>query len=122
MTQPRFRRAQPRFIFIHCLYLAKLNQVLHIGAIVQMVERRNDDLDCANNAGSGPLCATIFLPTVFACLHTSLQAETHNLNDWSVTNQIEYTGFRQDFIFSVFVSYLSRKGPALINISSFWPA
>ena len=31
-----------------------------------------------NNAGSSPLCATIFLPTMFACLHTSLQAETHN--------------------------------------------
>ena len=47
MTQPRFRRAQPRLIFIHCLYLAKLNPVLCIGAIAQMVERRNDDLEIA---------------------------------------------------------------------------
>ena len=48
MTQPRFRRAQPRLIFIHSLlYLAKLNPVLRIGAIAQMVERRNDDLEIA---------------------------------------------------------------------------
>ena len=46
MTQPRFRRAQPRLIFIHCLYLAKLNPVLRIGTIAHMVERRNDDLEC----------------------------------------------------------------------------
>ena len=44
MTQPRFRRAQPRLIFIHCLYLAKLNP-LRIGAIAQMVEHQNDDLE-----------------------------------------------------------------------------
>ena len=47
MTQPRFRRAQPRLIFIHCLYLAKLNPAHRIGAIAQMVERRNDDLGIA---------------------------------------------------------------------------
>ena len=47
MTQPRFRRAQPRLIFMHCLYLAKLNPVLRIGATVQMVERRSDDLEIA---------------------------------------------------------------------------
>ena len=47
MTQPRFRIAQPRLTFIHCLYLAKLNLVLRIGVIAQMVERRNDDLDIA---------------------------------------------------------------------------
>ena len=46
MTQPRFRWAQPRLIFIHCLYLAKLNPVLRIGTIAHMVERRNDDLEC----------------------------------------------------------------------------
>ena len=28
--------------------------------------------------------------------YTSLQVKTHNQNEWSVTNQIEYTGFRQD--------------------------
>ena len=47
MTQPRFRRAQPRLIFTHYLYLAKLNPILRIGAIEQMVERRNDDLEIA---------------------------------------------------------------------------
>ena len=47
MTQPRFRRAQPRLIFIHYLYLAKLNPVLRIGAMAKMVERRNDDLEIA---------------------------------------------------------------------------
>ena len=78
MTQPRFRRAQPRLIFINCLYLAKLNPVLRIGAIAQMVERRNDDLEIADNAGSSSVYATIFLPPTFACSHTSLQAETHN--------------------------------------------
>ena len=45
MTQPRFRKAQPRLIFIHCLYLAKLNPVLRIGAIAQIEERRKDDLE-----------------------------------------------------------------------------
>ena len=47
MTQPRFRMAHPRLTFINCLYLAKLNPVLRIGVIAQMVERRNDDLDIA---------------------------------------------------------------------------
>ena len=49
MTQPRVRRAQPRLIFINCLYLAKFNPVLSIGAIAQMVERRNDDLEVATS-------------------------------------------------------------------------
>ena len=77
MTQPRFRRAQPRLIFIHCLYLSKLNPVLRIGAIAQMVERRNDNLEIAEQCWF-PLHATIFPPTMFACLHTSLEAEIHN--------------------------------------------
>ena len=47
MTQPRFHRAQPRLIVIHCLYLAKLNPVLRIGIIAHMEERRNDDLECS---------------------------------------------------------------------------
>ena len=68
MTQPRFRRAQPRLIFIHCLYLAKLNPVLRIGTIAHMVEGRNDDLESRvlDKAGSSPLSATIFLPTMIA--------------------------------------------------------
>ena len=54
MTQPRFRRAEPRLIFIQCLYLAKLNPVLRIGAIAQMVERRNDDLEIAEQCWFEP--------------------------------------------------------------------
>ena len=67
MTQPRFRVAQPRVIFIRFLYLAQINPVLRISG--------TDDLEIA---GSSPLCTTIFLPTMFACRHTSLQVETHS--------------------------------------------
>ena len=57
MIQPGFRRTQPRLIFIHCLYLAKLNPVLRIGAIAQMVERRNDNLEIAEQCWFEPaLC------------------------------------------------------------------
>ena len=54
MMQPRFRRAHPRLIFIHCLYLAKLNPVLRIGAIAHMVERWNDDLEIAEQCWFEP--------------------------------------------------------------------
>ena len=54
MTQPLFRRVQPRLIFIYCLYLAKLNPVLRIGAIAHMVERRNDDLEIAEQCWFEP--------------------------------------------------------------------
>ena len=48
-------------------------------------------------AGSSPLFATIFPPTMFTCWHTSLHVKIHNQNDRSVANQIiEYTGLRQD--------------------------
>ena len=57
MTQSRFRRAQPRLIFIHCLYLAKLIPVHRISAIAQMIERRNDDLEIAEQCWFEPaLC------------------------------------------------------------------
>ena len=39
-----------------------------------------------------PLCATIFLQTMVACWHRSLQFNTCNQNDFSVKNQIEHTG------------------------------
>ena len=54
MTQPRSRRAQPLLIFIHCLYLAMLNPVLRFGIIAQMVERRNDDLEIAEQCWFEP--------------------------------------------------------------------
>ena len=54
MTKPRFRRAQPRLIFIRCLNLAELNSVLRIGAVAQMVARRNDDLEIAEQCWFEP--------------------------------------------------------------------
>ena len=60
MTQPRFRMAQPRLIFIHCLHLAKLNLVLRIGVIAQMIERRNDDLEISGQCWSEPAACHYF--------------------------------------------------------------
>ena len=60
MTQPRFRMAQPRLIFIHCLYLAKLDQVLRIGVIAQMVERWNDYLEIAGQCWFEPAACHYF--------------------------------------------------------------
>ena len=60
MTQPRFRRAQPCVMFIYCLYLAKLNPVLRIGAIAQMVERRNDVLEIAKQCWFEPAPCNYF--------------------------------------------------------------
>ena len=68
-----FHMAQPHVIFMHCLYLAKLNPVLRIGRVAQLEEHWTDDLEIA---GSSPLYATIFLPAMFACWHTSLQVES----------------------------------------------
>ena len=95
MTQPRFRWAQPRLISIHCLYLAKLNPVLRIGAIAQMVERRNDDLEIAEQCWFEPALCHYFSSNnvrLFAYVFTGWDPQL----EWSVTNQIEYTGFRQD--------------------------
>ena len=40
--------------------------------------------------------ATYNIPTIFACLYKSVQVKTRTQNEWSLTNQIGYTGFRQD--------------------------
>ena len=53
---------------------------------------------------------------MFACWYTSLQVETRIQNDWSVTNQIEYTGFRQDSYFEYICRLFYHKGLALNNI------
>ena len=45
---------QLRVIFIHCLYLVKLNSVLRIDYKAQMVERRNDDLEIAGQCWFEP--------------------------------------------------------------------
>ena len=68
-----------------------------------VVERLYDDLEVV---GSSPLFVNIFLQTKLACWHMSLQLETHSQKDWSVTNQIEFTGL------SVFIGCLCRKGQA----------
>ena len=56
-----------------------------------------------------------------ACWHTSLQVKTHNQNNWSATNQVEYTEstlvWDKILIFSLFVGCLYRQGPALRQIS-----
>ena len=44
----------------------------------------------------------------------SLQVKTNSQNEWSVTNQIGYTGLRHGIlVFSLFVGCFYRKGPAL---------
>ena len=74
MIQHRFRLAQPRVIFIHCLYLAMLNPLLHIGYVAQMVEHRNDDLEIAGQYWFEPTVRYYFssnnvrlLAYVFTC-------------------------------------------------------
>ena len=59
------------------LYFAnlKLNHILRIGDKPPYVERWNDDLQIA---GSSPLYATTFIPTMFALWYTSLLMETHS--------------------------------------------
>ena len=74
MTQSRFCMAQSRVIFIHCLYLAKLNPVLRFGYIAQMVERRDDDLEITRQCWFEPAVRHYFsfhnkhlLAYVFTC-------------------------------------------------------
>ena len=73
-------------------------------------------------AGSSPLWAAVFLSIIFACWNTSSQVNTHYQNDWSVSNQIEYTGLRQDSYLSLFVGCFYREGPALTNLFIFYLA
>ena len=47
-------------------------------------------------ADSNPLCAIIFISIMFSFSQTSSQVNTHNQNDWRVTNQTENTGFIQE--------------------------
>ena len=55
-------------------------------------------LDCNPEvAGSSQTVRHYFSPNnVRLLVYTSLQVKTYSQNDWIVTNQIEYTGFRQD--------------------------
>ena len=76
---------------------------------------QSEELKGANPkiAGSLQLCATIFLPTKLSdwhtCTCTSLQLKTPNQNDWSVKNQMEYTGLRPGFIFRILLSCLNSQ-------------
>ena len=57
-----------------------------------------------------------FEPTVhyyFSLVAYIFTTEEQNQNDWSATNQIEYTGLRQGFIFRIFLSCSNRLSPAL---------
>ena len=66
-------------------------------------------LDCNPKvAGSMPTVRHYFSSNNVRMLaYTSLQVKTHNQNEWNVTNQIEYTGLRQDsnvkFIYRLFL-------------------
>ena len=48
--------AQPRVIFIHCIYLAKCNTEVRIGDMAQLEERLDDDLKVAGSAW----CVSLF--------------------------------------------------------------
>ena len=83
---------QSRVSFIHCLYFAKLIPVLRIGYIAQMVERRYDDLEIAGQCWFEPTERHYFSSSNARLLAYVFSGEK---NDQSVTNQLEYTGFRQ---------------------------
>ena len=44
---------------------------------------------------------------------THVYVKTRTQNEWSLTNQIGYTGFDKILIFNIFVDYFYHKGPAL---------
>ena len=60
------------------------------------------------------LCAPLFfVPTLFACWHTSSQFETQGQNNWNVKHQMGYSSCRQWFRFRLFLNCLYCLGPAL---------
>ena len=62
--------------------------------IFRQFEDRNVVLEVA---GSSPLVRHYFSSTnVSLFRYTSIHVKTHNHNDWSMTNQIEFTDLRQD--------------------------
>ena len=56
-----------------------------------------------------------YFPSDNVCLlaYTYIQVKTHNQNEGSVTNQTEYTGFRQDSYLMFICRLFYRKDPAL---------
>ena len=95
MSHPRFCMAQPRLIFIHCLYLAKLNPILRISVIAQVVERRNNDLEIAWQCWFEPAVRHYFSSNdvrLFAYVFTGgypqvewLKRNESNIVDWFQT-------------------------------------
>ena len=96
--------------YIEAIYSTLEYSTLHIGRRSSVLGKRK--VCNPKVAGLSLLCDTVFIPTMFACWHTSLQVKIHNQKDWSETNQIEYTGLRQIHIFNLFVGCFYRKGPA----------
>ena len=85
-----------------------------VGAFVIGLSQISSFFSCNPKvAGSSLPWTTIFLPTMFACLYTSVQVKTRTQNEWSVTNQIGYTDSDKILIFSIFVGCFYHKGPAL---------
>ena len=110
MKQSRFRMAQQRVIFIHCLYVAKLNPVLRIDNIDQIVELWNADLMIAGQCWFEPAVRHYFSSNnvrLLAYVFTQLDLLKRN-----ESNRVYW--FQENIlIFCVFVSCLSRKVPAL---------
>ena len=95
------------------LYSKSLNPTLNISppGLAQSGRVRLDP----KVAGSSPVWTTIFSSNNVRLLASwSLQVKTNSQNDWSVTNQIGYTGLRQDSYLTLFVGCFYRKGPALL--------
>ena len=67
---------------------------LHTQKKVQLGERKDFDW---NYDGLIPLYAIIFFPFMFSCRHTSLYLNNQGQNDYSMNNQMQYTGLRQGF-------------------------
>ena len=107
MTQPRFRMGKWRVIFIHCLYLAKLNPVLSIEYIAQMEERRNDNLDIAGLCWFEPAVRHYFCSNnvrLLAYVYTVWDPQLEWLKR-NESNRVN-TGSDNVLIFIVFVSCL----------------
>ena len=101
----------------HCTIVTNVLIPLYKSAHVSQLRRQ---YDCNQKVtGSNPLCDTIFLQTMLACLHASLQVRTHNQNNLSLANQIEYTGLGQDLVnYYVDLSWRSISIKNLLRSSS----
>ena len=108
--------AQPRVTFIQCLYLVKFNLhvVLCIGYIAQMVERMYDDLEIAWQCCFEPAVRHYFSSSNVRLL-TFVFTGGDPQSDWLKRNEQSILVSDKILIFSVLVSCLRGKGPALWN-------